>query len=81
MEVLHRAESGFYRLAKVVEEAGEGESKKVLVQDFRIWCPRDRGIFGLKIGLKIGCLPGRQTSQAMTFVDVEVLENQTGAFL
>ena len=24
MEVLHRVESGFYRLAKVVEEKGEG---------------------------------------------------------
>ena len=32
MEVLHRAESGFYRLAKVIEEAGEGESKKVLIE-------------------------------------------------
>ena len=32
MEVLHRAESGFYRLAKVIEEASEGESKKVLIE-------------------------------------------------
>ena len=32
MEVLHRAESGFYRLAKVIEEAGERESKKVLIE-------------------------------------------------
>ena len=32
MEVLHRAEPGFYRLAKVIEEAGEGESKKVLIE-------------------------------------------------
>ena len=32
MEVLHRVESGFYRLAKVIEEAGEGESKKVLIE-------------------------------------------------
>jgi hypothetical protein len=31
MQVLHRVESEFYRLAKVVEEAGEGESKKVLI--------------------------------------------------
>ena len=32
MEVLHRAESGFYRVAKVIEEAGEGESKKELIE-------------------------------------------------
>ena len=30
--MLHRAESGFYRVAKVIEEAGEGESKKVLIE-------------------------------------------------
>ena len=28
----HRAESRFYRVAKVIEEAGEGESKKVLIE-------------------------------------------------
>ena len=28
--MLHRVESGFYRLAKVIEEKGEGESKEVL---------------------------------------------------
>ena len=32
MEVLHRAKSGFDRVAKVIEEAGEGESKKVLIE-------------------------------------------------
>jgi hypothetical protein len=32
MEVLHRAESGFYRLAKAIEEEGDGESKKVLIE-------------------------------------------------
>ena len=32
MEVLHRAKSGSYRLAKVIEEACEGENKKVLIE-------------------------------------------------
>ena len=32
MEVLHRAESGFYRLAKVIDEKVEAESKKVLLE-------------------------------------------------
>ena len=32
MEVLHSAEPGFYRLAKVIEEACEGENKKVLIE-------------------------------------------------
>ena len=49
MEVLHSAEPGFYRLAKVTEEAGEGESKKTCayriskVQEESLGCGRELG--------------------------------------
>ena len=57
MEVLHRAESGFYRLAKVIEEAGEGESKKVLIEYLkckkRAWVAEESLVQGPLVTLEL----------------------------
>jgi hypothetical protein len=60
MEVLHRVESGFYRLAKVIEEAGEGEtreSKKVLIEYLkckkRAWVAEESLVQGPLVKLEL----------------------------
>ena len=57
MEVLHRAEAGFYRLAKVIEEAGERESKKVLIEYLkckkRAWVAEESLVQGPLVKLEL----------------------------
>ena len=70
MEVLHRAEPGFYRLAKVIEEAGEGESKKVLIEYLkckkRAWVVEESLVQGplLKLELRDTRWGGKQGGSA-----------------
>ena len=70
MEVLHRAESGFYRLAKVIEEAGEGESKKVRIEYLkckkRAWVVEESLVQGplLKLELRDTRWGGKQGGSA-----------------
>ena len=66
MEVLHRVESGFYSLAKVIEEAGEGESKKTCayriskVQEESLGCGREPGARAtIEIGIAGHALGGQ----------------------
>jgi hypothetical protein len=67
MEVLHRAESGFYILAKVIEEAGKGESKKVRIEYLkckkRTWVAEESLVQGplAKLELRDTRLGGKQS--------------------
>ena len=70
MEVLHRVESRFYRLAKVIEEKGEGESKDVLIEYLkckkRAWVVEESLVQGplLKLELRDTRWGGKQGGSA-----------------
>ena len=74
MEVLHRAESGFYRLAKVIEEAGEGESKKVLIE--YVW-ERFTAFTDPQIYLLWSCLGTSHVTVSRLIVIITVTSDRT----